>query len=160
MFEAIQGWAVCLVLAALAGTIVHMLSPSGNMEKILKTVVGVFFLAAVITPFANGEIDLSGFFNSESIAASGQEDVQAGLENALAQQTAEVLKRQIAAVLNGEDITKFEINVYISENAESGLVSGAAVTLLEQLTPEKVIALQRRLNAVVGGSVRVENGEG
>lgn len=57
--DAIKGWAISICMAALAGTVVHFLSPSGNTQRIFKVVLSVFFITVLVYPLGllNGVAD-------------------------------------------------------------------------------------------------------
>ncbi len=61
--DAIKGWAISICMAALAGTVVHFLSPSGNTQRIFKVVLSVFFITVLVYPLglldgvADGAVD-------------------------------------------------------------------------------------------------------
>lgn len=46
----IKTWIFSVCVAAVVGSIVQMLVPSGSMEKVMKVVVGIFFLSCVFVP--------------------------------------------------------------------------------------------------------------
>ncbi len=51
--EAVRSWGVTVCLAALAAGIAGMLVPKGNLEKIYKFAVSLFFLCCVLVPLFN-----------------------------------------------------------------------------------------------------------
>jgi glucan phosphoethanolaminetransferase (alkaline phosphatase superfamily) len=48
--DAIKSWAMTICFAAIAAGIAGIMAPSGNLEKVYKFVVSLFFLACVLVP--------------------------------------------------------------------------------------------------------------
>jgi hypothetical protein len=48
--EAIKSWAMTICFAAIAAGIAGIIAPTGNLEKVYKFVVSLFFLACVLVP--------------------------------------------------------------------------------------------------------------
>lgn len=48
--DAFKQWAVSLIICALGGTLISLLSPRGSMEKTLRAVIGIFVVSAICTP--------------------------------------------------------------------------------------------------------------
>ena len=70
--ETFKEWAICLVVAGFAGTLVSLLSPSGTMEKTLRAVIGIFLVSSVVSPLARlaKEEKLIPAFVSETVTES------------------------------------------------------------------------------------------
>jgi len=49
--EQLRTWALSVAMAALAGGLVWMLAPKGNVQKALRALIGVFLLCAFLSPF-------------------------------------------------------------------------------------------------------------
>lgn len=50
--EVIKQWSLTLIAAAAVSTLILFIAPSGNAEKSVKAVVGIFVVAAVCSPLA------------------------------------------------------------------------------------------------------------
>ncbi len=48
--EAIKQWAFCACISVVIGVVASFLSPPGNMEKIYKYVISLFFLCCLFSP--------------------------------------------------------------------------------------------------------------
>ena len=48
----LRQWVLCLIIAAVAGTFVMVISPRGSMDKTVRAVVGIFVVAAICAPVA------------------------------------------------------------------------------------------------------------
>ena len=60
--ESIRSWALIICFASIACTMLEIITPDGNMAKMMKLVLGAFMLCAItipmITMFKNIDIDL------------------------------------------------------------------------------------------------------
>ncbi len=43
-------WVLCICVAMICGTIFHMLTPSGNIQKIMKLILNVFLVSSLAMP--------------------------------------------------------------------------------------------------------------
>lgn len=63
--DVLRQWAVCLIIAAAAGTFAMAISPRGSMDKTVRAVVGIFVVAAICSPLT----ELKNFdFSVEAMA--------------------------------------------------------------------------------------------
>lgn len=51
--EAIKSWVMTICFAAIAAGMAGIIAPSGNLEKIFKYVISLFFLACILVPVFN-----------------------------------------------------------------------------------------------------------
>lgn len=51
--DSLKQWALCLIVGAMAGTLVVALSPRGSMDKTVRAVIGIFVVAIISAPFAH-----------------------------------------------------------------------------------------------------------
>lgn len=111
-----KSWAVSAVTAAAVVCVISFLTPSGGMEKTLKTIIGLFLMASFILPFSGSDI-ASGLFEStkgikEIIDENKYENemkksVSDSLENAI--------ETEICAYLSNAEVDyiKVEAEVYV-----------------------------------------------
>lgn len=59
ILDVLRQWAICLIIAAAAGTFAMVVSPRGSMDKTIRAVVGIFVVAVICSPLA--EMKSSGF---------------------------------------------------------------------------------------------------
>lgn len=82
--DMLKQWLISLIFAALAGTLISVVSPKGSTEKTLKTVVGIFIIAAICSPLT--EIEAADFslpvFANNSLVQS-EEDMNDYITQAL-----------------------------------------------------------------------------
>ena len=101
----LRTWALSVAMAALAGGVVWLLAPRGNVQKALRTLIAVFLLCAFLTPFfTRTGVNLDWILP----------DIQAtpetpALENTVARQLRTAVEEEIAkrieAVLVARDVS-------------------------------------------------------
>lgn len=78
--EVLKQWMISLIICAIIGAVVNILTPKGGTERVMKVVVATFLICAFLSPFISGEgieadFELPEFSQnksdlSESISAS------------------------------------------------------------------------------------------
>lgn len=127
--DALKSWAITLCFAALAAGIAGVIAPSGNMEKVYKFAVSLFFLCCLLVPlFSLKKIDLN--LNIAKTAQTQTADIQ----NTLRQQTLRQAEDNLADVIrqrcvkNG--VTPVGVDVQLSTNGSSSYDISKVVILL------------------------------
>ena len=122
--ENIHAWAVGMCAAAIIGSVSALLTPSGSMEKSMKTVISIFLICAVVLPFFKNKIavnnDISTYF------AESEEDAFS-ITNEVGDQTESYLKTLIREILQKNGITCEDIDIQIETNEESVNVKSITV---------------------------------
>ncbi len=85
--DALKQWIISLAFSAAAGTLISVISPKGSNDKTVKTVVGIFIIAAVCVPLS--EIEESDF----SVPAFVQDKIIA--DNSMNDFTVEMLENEL-----------------------------------------------------------------
>ncbi len=125
--EEIKSWACSVCAAAVCGAVFKMMFPEGNLQKIFKCVICVFFLCTVISPLM--EIELPDFKN---IADSEYDFPKENTEfNDI---SAKVIEEQIIAdtseLLLDDGIVLSDISVKINISGSGGIdINKFALTL-------------------------------
>lgn len=134
--DALREWTLCIIIAAAAGALACVLSPSGTSTGTIRTVAGIFVVAAVCAPLSGISVDeisipAFGEFNTETAMNSDtREYVVSACRNAAEDEiisTAEecriIVERIIADVYSDENnciiIRNIQINIQAAnEDAE------------------------------------------
>ncbi|MBQ2903757.1 MAG: hypothetical protein IJE48_05100 [Clostridia bacterium] len=153
--DALREWALCVIIAAVAGTVVCVLSPRGTADKAVRTVIGIFVVSTICVPLQNlstDEISIPVFaesFGSEDDYIETEEYMisvfKSEIENeimlAAAQYGADIKSIGIDVSLNSECIIIHKIEIFIheaDERKEAGFFEavqkrlGAPVTLTKE----------------------------
>lgn len=111
-----KSWAVSVVTAAAVVCVISFFTPSGAMEKTLKTIIGLFLMASFILPFSGTDI-ASGLLES----TNGIKEIidENKYENEMKKSVSDSLENAIEAEIcaylsNAEvDYIKVEAEVYV-----------------------------------------------
>ncbi len=104
----IKVWAVSLCVAAIAGAIMHMLAPNTSLEKLMRLVIGVFFLSCIVSPVLTKLPDMTLTVSGK--AEQRLAEVQDGLMSAVDNQMETGMVDQIGLLLNKKGVTPENIS--------------------------------------------------
>ena len=104
--EFIKNWAFSVCSAAICGSVMYLVLPEGNLQKVFKTVFCMFFLCTVISPFA--EIKIPDF---DKITLQTTEEK--ALENNIFNETTE--KHIEEQIIYDTDSVLFEENLFAED---------------------------------------------
>ena len=92
--DAFKEWALSLIIAGMAGTLISLLSPRGTMEKTLRAVIGVFIVSAVVSP-------LSQILKEKSFLPTfAFENVISQADNSISEHMLDVCKSTVGTVIS------------------------------------------------------------
>ncbi len=113
--EAFKQWAFSLIISGIAGTLVSLLSPRGNMEKALRTVIGIFIVSALCSPLMQLKpgAEIPSFSIEENEAE--QADLLGKQMEDSCRETVRITAKEVATELG---ITEYNVNadLYIDDN--------------------------------------------
>lgn len=104
--EALHLWVTGLCSAAIICAVVTLLTPSGAMEKSVKSVVSVFLICMIILPFFKEKLTFSN--NSSNILDESSSTAE-NMNNEVRMQTESYLKSTVEGVLNKNGISFREV---------------------------------------------------
>lgn len=104
--EALHLWVTGLCSAAIICAVVTLLTPSGAMEKSVKSVVSVFLICMIILPFFKEKLTFST--NSSNILDESSSTAES-MNNEVRMQTESYLKSTVEGVLNKNGISFREV---------------------------------------------------
>lgn len=155
--DAVRSWAMSVCLAALAAGIAGMVAPKGNLEKIYKFAITLFFLCSVLVPLFNlRHVRLPTF------SVSSTETQTAAFSQAFAEQTMQQVKDSVADVVRSvcekQGVTPASVDVSVRQDA-NGTYDPQNVSLILNRADEYkqtavVSALQNALGIPVQTSVQ------
>lgn len=128
-------WVFSICTAAIVGSIVQILSPSGNMEKVMKVVVGIFFLSCTFVPLATLLPNINYEFEAGSLDQITE--INENMQNEITKQTVDYANTQITKAI-GDTLEKNKINYknisvnYNIEQDSSISINEIEITMDEQ----------------------------
>ncbi len=146
--DAFRQWAVSLVIAGFAGTVISLLSPRGTMEKTLRAVIGIFVVSAVVSP-------LSEITEKDFLPAFVYENITVTPDNELKEHMLEVCRNTVGKVIaeTAEEygIKNFDVDtdLYIDEN-NCIIIQNICITI-----PSDGIGKQQEFSAELEGKLGV-----
>lgn len=105
--DAFRQWAVSLIICALGGTLISLLSPRGSMEKTLRAVIGIFVVSAICTPLLKLKKadDFLPAFVAEAAADTDTSDLESQMKNACRN----AIGKAVDEVMNSAGVETYEV---------------------------------------------------
>ncbi len=152
MMEEIKNWIIVLMVAAIVGEILLMLAPQGNVSKILKIAVSVFFLGCFLAPFAalgDGDLEKISFDYQSGVNSNAAE-----LDETMQQQTLEEFKNnieQIASVnLKDLEISAQKIEAEVNMQEENSIQIDCISIWLDSSFQPKEKTIENQMHSIFG----------
>lgn len=123
--ETIHSWALGLCAAAIIGSAAAVLTPSGSLEKSMKTIISVFLICAVILPFFK---EKSAINNDLSKNFAECDEIEESVGKEVREQTESLLKSTVFDILERKGISCKDIVIQI-ETADN-TVNVKSVTVI------------------------------
>lgn len=133
--EILKSWALSVTAASVIAAVITFVSPSGSMEKSVKTVTSLFMLLCFIVPLVNTDVHKSADFDLDGIS----EWIDDG-------KLRKEVENQAISVLENEIITK--IKAYSEEKG----IYNSEVQVLINVSDEYDIVIER-ISIKVKGNV-------
>lgn len=135
--ESVKNWILTIVTVAVAGSVILMISPTGNMQKNVKTVISLFLLMAFILPMARGEIPQ---FDWEDTLVISENSISENSDQILRKITASEVENSVAEILNDNNIAYYDIDAQFTINNNEINITKIVIELdtSNSVTDEKV----------------------
>ena len=129
--EAIKQWIVCIIICSLVTAVILVLSPDGNADRPIKTVVAIFMICAFLSPFFNG-VSVDADFDLPDFSENENELSDEIVKNMIseAEKQSEIAAKELFDSLSVE-FKEIEVMADINENNEI-FVKRVSVTLSEK----------------------------
>ncbi len=119
MMDSIFDCATAICLSVVVCSLVRMLVPTGNTQRIISVVLGVFTMMSIIAPVYDlvSSVEIS---NSEYESRIEIGEYQNKIDNAVLAQTGEYINQYVSSLMSSSDcdIDKMETNVAINDKGE------------------------------------------
>lgn len=142
MVDTIRLWVTGVTMAAIIGCVVLTLSPKGNCEGAVKTIVSVFLISSMIIPFAKADNITFDFELSEA------EDVTVNdkIINSAGEYFCKELESSITQILNSSGIQVSYISIDINTKGEEFSVDKIYVELKKE-SSDKIYEAEQLLKS-------------
>jgi hypothetical protein len=131
--EAIKSWAMTICFAAIAAGMAGIIAPSGNLEKIYKFVVSLFFLACVLVPaFALRNVKLPDMNLVAYSDSSAVNSLQNTVNGQVADQTKIKVSNLICNVCKGYNVVPMFVYTNVSSDQNGNIKIDSCKAVLKQ----------------------------
>lgn len=151
--DAVRSWAMSVCLAALAAGIAGMLAPKGNLEKLYKFAITLFFLCSVLLPLFNlrhvhlptlqvSTTDAQATTFSQTVAAQNLQQVRDSVAN-VAQ-----------SVCQKQGVTPLSVDVVVQKDQKGAYDPQSIAISLNQNDAEKQTDVASAVQSALGIPVK------
>ena len=150
--EAIRDWALAVCVAAVAGSIAHLASPTGATQKIFRITVSVFFLCCMLSPILSGALSGDFQFDVELTPQtnSNTDEMQSTMEQQITDSFTASLRRLVEDELEEQGVQAEEISININTGEDGGISIREIVLLLKAEDQNKQAGLMGGIKAKLG----------
>lgn len=157
MMELLKMCGISACGAALAGTIINLLTPKGNMEKVLNFCVSVFFICVVIYPVLRirdiSFDNLDVFF--ENKVANYSENFENVKENLEKNEIESVLKGLISKKLAEYGITQNKILFFYNTEDDNCISISQIDVFLDKSNQNKINDIKKSIEQDIGYNINL-----
>lgn len=131
--DSLKQWVMTVCFAALAAGLANIIAPKGNLEKVYKFAVSVFFLCCVLVPL----FDMKGISLHMNLASTPQQ------QNSILQKT--VQEQELSE-------TKDSVSTLITSTCQKNGVTPVSVTVNAQISQSGTIS-------IIGAKVKIKKAD-
>lgn len=125
MIEFLETWIGQIAVSVILVSVFEMILPNGNLKKYIKSILGIYIIYCIITPFVNKEklfeldkFDIQKYATNNIIQSNiNQESMDKRLENLYVEELERNINTKI--IEYGYEIYKCKIDANLSSNKEN-----------------------------------------
>lgn len=151
--EFVKEWALGLVVAAIVGAVVLMLTPNSTIEKQVRTAVSLFLLIAFIYPFLS-DIDISDIIDQTEMSYDVEKN--SNITEIISSEMENQLKNKIEAVLSSVGIKAKEIKIDVSVNQANEMQVDNVKIIIDSDDDDYGMKIKNKLRDSLGLVAEVE----
>ncbi len=154
--DALRQWALCLIAAASAGTFVCAVTPRGAVDKAVRTVAGLFVVAAVCAPVTKLESDNFGipaFADSAVVSDCGEL-----LKEQMLESCKKAIENQILSLSKRYSLTVYNVELDAYTDEYNSIIIQSIHLEINSETPQSVSPFLSEAEAALGVPVTIRNG--
>lgn len=134
MMDWMRQWALTLCITAVAGAMAQMLLPKGNVQKVCRIVLSVFFLCCMVSPFASGNSGPSGTLQrkNEAVVSRSVENLEQDTQQAVLDQLEGRVEQSLQEGLCAQGIIPVQIQVTMNTERTDQIYINKLTVILPQ----------------------------
>lgn len=155
--EGIKNWVTVLMVSAVVGEMILLIAPPGNISKVLKIAVSVFFLGCFLTPFATlGNEGLEKFsFDYQSKVNSNTSALDETMQQQILDQFQKNIVQIISVNLDDLDVSAQKIEVAINMQEDTSIQMECINIWLDSSYQAKEKIMTDQLHSVFGYKTQI-----
>ncbi len=135
-----KSWAISAVTAAAVVAVISLLTPSGSMEKTLKTIIGLFLLASFILPFSGSDIAAGLFDSNKGIKEIIDENkYENEMKKNVSDSLESAIETEICAYLSNAGVAFVNVEAEVSVDDKNNINTNSIVIVLRENIPNNEI---------------------
>jgi len=155
--DSIKAWAITICFAALAAGLANIIAPKGNLEKVYKFAVSLFFLCCVLVPLFN----LKGI-NFNLNIQTDQQLQNGSFQKSVDEQKLAETQSSISGLITDEckkrGVTPSGVSVTASADKSGAISINSAVVTLKQVDMAKKDDISAAVKDALGIDITVKEG--
>lgn len=152
----LKSWALCVIISALAGTVISLLMPKGSMEKTMRAVVGVFMVSSVCLPLVRLNVteEIEAVFSASDFGENYAEN----MGDYVVSEYENTIKEAVESAALESGVSDYEIVADVSSDKNGCIIIHEITVKTEDENVESIAALERLLKEKFGFPVSVRKG--
>lgn len=117
--NSIRSWTITVCIVVIICTMIEFLFPPGKMEKVFKTVLGIFVLCALLIPIKDALKKFDFNVEENKNLTTNKSNLKESVKNQTESMAKENIKSLIKKLLKEKNIVPEKINVNMDTNQEN-----------------------------------------
>lgn len=155
--DSIKQWAMTICFAALAAGLANIIAPKGNLEKVYKFAVSLFFLCCVLVPlFSLKGISLN--MNLQSVTQQNN-NLQKTVDEQKLSETQSSVSALITEACKKKGVTPLSVTTKAAIDKSGNIAISSAVVKLKKENMVKKTEIVSAVKDELGIDITIEDGE-
>ncbi len=117
--NAVKAWITTICITSVVCTIIEILFPKGNMEKIFRVVLGIFMLSAVVVPLKNSLSRINFSAKMPEISVKEKSKLKETINDQSKSIVQKNLKATIKEILKAKSVKPEKINIIMDTSKDN-----------------------------------------
>lgn len=153
--DTIRQWMLCLLVSAIVGTMVFLLSPKGAVQKALRTVIALFVLLSIFLPFAQLDLNSVSLEMQEEPGSRQAQQLEGAVYEQIHASTTALVEQLTQEVLDARGVQWGQIVVNTDIREDNSILMAQVEVQLLQPNTEIAQILKTELEEETGMPVEV-----